>query len=35
MDLIGASDAWQWHGYRNSYVTIDGRRLQSVNGAGH
>jgi CubicO group peptidase (beta-lactamase class C family) len=35
MDPIGASDTWQWHGYRNSYVEIDGRRMQSVSGGGH
>ena len=35
MDPIGASDTWQWHGYRNSYVTIDGKEMQSVSGGGH
>lgn len=35
MDPIGASDTWQWHGYRNAYVEIDGRRMQSVSGGGH
>ncbi len=35
MDPIGASDTWVWHGYRNSYVTIDGQRMQSVGGGGH
>ena len=25
MDPIGASPDWEWHGYRNSYVEIDGR----------
>ncbi|CAN5556727.1 serine hydrolase [soil metagenome] len=35
MDPIGASDSWEWHGYRNSYVTIDGREMQSVSGGGH
>ncbi len=35
MDPIGASDTWRWHGYRNSYVTIDGQRMQSVSGGGH
>src|SRR5260370_34893920 len=29
---IGASGDWQWHGYRNSHVQIDGERMQS--GAG-
>ena len=35
MDPIGASPTWEWHGYRNSYVTIDGERMQSVSGGGH
>ena len=35
MDPIGASNTWVWHGYRNSYVEIDGRRVQSVSGGGH
>jgi CubicO group peptidase (beta-lactamase class C family) len=35
MDPIAASNTWQWHGYRNSWVTIDGRRLHSVSGGGH
>ena len=35
MDPIGASDQWEWHGYRNSYLTIDGREMQSVSGGGH
>jgi CubicO group peptidase (beta-lactamase class C family) len=35
MDPIGASDTWQWHGYRNSYVEIDGQRMQSVSGGAH
>jgi CubicO group peptidase (beta-lactamase class C family) len=35
MDPIGASDSWEWHGYRNSYVVIDGRKIQSVSGGGH
>jgi len=35
MDPINASDSWQWHGYRNSWVTIDGTRMQSVSGGGH
>ena len=32
---IGASNTWRWHGYRNSYVLIDGLRVQSVSGGGH
>jgi CubicO group peptidase (beta-lactamase class C family) len=35
MDPIEASNTWQWHGYRNSWVTIDGQRLHSVSGGGH
>jgi CubicO group peptidase (beta-lactamase class C family) len=35
MDPIGASRTWEWHGYRNSYVDVDGRRVQSVTGGGH
>lgn len=35
MDPIGASDTWQWHGYRNSYVEIEGERMQSVSGGAH
>jgi len=35
MEPIGASPDWEWHGYRNSYVEIDGRRAQSVSGGGH
>jgi CubicO group peptidase (beta-lactamase class C family) len=35
MDPIGASTTWRWHGYDNSYVTIDGSMVQSVSGGGH
>lgn len=35
MDPIGASPDWEWHGYRNSYVEIDGERMQSVSGGSH
>ncbi|MCZ6636315.1 MAG: serine hydrolase [bacterium] len=35
MDPIGASDTWQWHGYRNSWVEVDGKQVQSVSGGGH
>lgn len=35
MDPIGASNTWQWHGYRNSYITLDGEKMQSVSGGGH
>lgn len=35
MDPIEASRTWQWHGYRNSWVTVDGLHAQSVSGGGH
>ena len=35
MDPIGCSDTWEWHGYRNSWIDIDGRRLQAVPGGSH
>ena len=35
MDPIGASDTWQWHGYENSWVEIDERKMQSVSGGAH
>jgi CubicO group peptidase (beta-lactamase class C family) len=35
MDPIGASPTWEWHGYRNSWITIDGRDMLSVSGGGH
>jgi CubicO group peptidase (beta-lactamase class C family) len=35
MDPIGASNTWRWHGYRNSWVEMDGARVQSVSGGGH
>ena len=35
MDRIGASDSWQWHGYHNSWVDLDGDRMQSVSGGAH
>jgi len=35
MDPIGASTTWRWHGYRNSWVELDGLRMQSVSGGGH
>jgi hypothetical protein len=33
MNPIGASNTWQYHGYRNSEVVIDGKKLISVSGA--
>ncbi|MGH8222890.1 MAG: serine hydrolase domain-containing protein [Woeseiaceae bacterium] len=35
MDRIGASATWRWHGYENSWLTLDGERMQSVSGGGH
>lgn len=35
MDPIGASNTWIWHGYRNSDVEINGRKINSVSGGGH
>jgi len=35
MNPIGASDNWQWHGYDNAWVEIDGQRMQSVSGGAH
>jgi CubicO group peptidase (beta-lactamase class C family) len=35
MDPIDASTTWRWYGYRNSWVTLDGLRMQSVSGGGH
>ena len=35
MDPIGASTTWRWYGYKNSWVEIDGSRVQSVSGGGH
>ncbi len=35
MEPIGASDTWRWHGYDNSWIEIDGKRVQSVSGGGH
>ncbi|MFC6861019.1 serine hydrolase domain-containing protein [Zunongwangia atlantica] len=35
MDPIGASTSWRWYGYENSWVTIDGLKMQSVSGGGH
>jgi CubicO group peptidase (beta-lactamase class C family) len=35
MDPIDASPTWQWHGYENSWIDIDGQKIQSVSGGGH
>jgi len=35
MDPIGASNTWRWHGYKNSWILLDGQMMQSVSGGGH
>ena len=35
MEPIGASSTWRWHGYDNSWVDIDGQKVQSMTGGGH
>ena len=35
MDPIGASSTWRWHGYDNSWIELDGRKVQSMTGGGH
>ena len=35
MDPIGASTTWRWFGYENSWVNVDGVKMQSVSGGGH
>ncbi|MDT8369486.1 MAG: serine hydrolase [Longimicrobiales bacterium] len=35
MDPIGASPTWRWHGYDNSWIPLDGSRVQVVSGGGH
>lgn len=35
MDPIGASPSWRWYGYKNSWIELDGNRMQSVSGGGH
>jgi CubicO group peptidase (beta-lactamase class C family) len=32
MDRIGATSTWQYHGYDNSDVVIDGKKMKSVGG---
>ncbi|HTK00588.1 MAG TPA: serine hydrolase [Bordetella sp.] len=32
---VGASENWQWVGYDNAWVEIDGKRMQSVPGGSH
>ena len=35
MEPIGASSTWRWYGYENSWIELDGRRIQSMTGGGH
>jgi CubicO group peptidase (beta-lactamase class C family) len=35
MEPIGASSTWRWYGYENSWVEIDGQKMQAVTGGGH
>ncbi len=35
MDPIGASTTWRWYGYSNSWINIDGVKMQSISGGGH
>lgn len=35
MQPIGASESWEWHGYENSWETVNGTLMQSVPGGGH
>ena len=33
MDPIGASNTWRWHGYENSWVMLDGQRLNPLDSS--
>ena len=35
MQPIGASSTWRWYGYDNSWIELDGQKVQSVSGGGH
>jgi CubicO group peptidase (beta-lactamase class C family) len=35
MQPIGASNGWRWDGYDNSWIELNGRKLQSVPGGTH
>jgi len=35
MNPIGASSTWLWTGYKNSWIVLDGKLIQSVSGGGH
>jgi CubicO group peptidase (beta-lactamase class C family) len=35
MRPIGASSTWRWHGYRSSWILLDGVNVQVPSGGGH
>ncbi len=35
MDPIGASTAWEWHGYEGSAIELGGQTVRCVSGGGH
>lgn len=35
LDPIGATSTWRWYGYDNSWITLDGSKVQIVSGGGH
>jgi CubicO group peptidase (beta-lactamase class C family) len=35
MQPIGASSTWQWHGYENSWINLNGHQVQAVSGGSH
>lgn len=35
MNPIGASNTWAWTGYKNAWIILDGKMIQSVSGGGH
>lgn len=35
MQPIGASNTWAWTGYKNAWIVLDGKMIQSVSGGGH
>jgi CubicO group peptidase (beta-lactamase class C family) len=35
MGPIGATKTWEWHGYENSWLEFNGKKIQSVSGGAH
>jgi hypothetical protein len=35
LNPIGASNTWAWTGYKNAWIILDGKMIQSVSGGGH